>query len=962
MVSKFDKKQFSSLFEMEESLIDYWSKNKIFQKSLEKTKDMPPYSFYDGPPFITGMPHYATLLPSIAKDIIPRYQTMKGRYVRRVWGWDVHGLPAENQVEKQLGLKNRKDIETIGVDKFINACREYVKDGSEQWRWYIDHIGRWVELDNAYRTDSLNYMESTIWGFKQLYDNELIYQGNRVSFYCPRCATPLSKFEVTMDDDSYKEVQDPAITIALRLLGDDVFLLAWTTTPWTLTANVALAVNPDAEYVRVSDGQRQFILAHEALVRYRDLDLEILETFPGSQLVNQSYEPLFDFMVGNGISDFKIYPGDFVTTDEGTGIVHIAPGFGEDDIRLGQEFDLSIKVTVDEDGFFTQDNGKFAGNYYKKTDPLIIDDLTERKIIVKQETITHSYPHCYRCNTPLIYKAQTAWYLSIEPLKPELLANNSQITWVPKHFGSGRFAHNISTAPDWCISRTRYWGTPIPVWRTVDGSETIVIGSIEELEKMSGQKITDLHRPKIDEVVITTPSGKKAYRVKDVLDCWFESGMMPYAQYHYPFENQEEFEKSFPTDFIIEYTGQLRGWFYYLHVLGLTLKNSHAFNGVAVTGVLMGNDGRKMSKSFGNYPDPRITLEKYGAESLRLFFMNSKIMSGEDASVSEPEIREFSRLLSILHNSFSYFVTYANLHNFDLASAEEAKPELLDRWISVRLEELKYEVSVGLDNLNFNQAAKAIRPFIEDLSTWYIRRNRNRFVSGDQTALKTLHRTLKEFALTVAPIIPFSSELIYRTLTNEESVHLLSYPEVDTELAFNNEIIEKMAKIRHIVSTIHRVRAENNLSLRQPLARLTLDEKMKSIFDQEYLAILIDEINVKEIVFAEPEDTWLKSFDCSIYLETRLTDELIAEGRFRELVRKIQEARKTLGLKVGQKVTCYFQTDDKELLNVIDTFSNEITAQAFLDELISSDEGDFVTIADENIKIRFSEIKKDQQK
>ncbi|MDP3992862.1 MAG: isoleucine--tRNA ligase [bacterium] len=907
-----------SLFEVEEKVLKFWEDQNIFQKSLDKNPRENIFSFYDGPPFITGIPHYATLLPSIAKDIIPRYQTMKGKYVRRIWGWDTHGLPAENQVEKQLGLKVKKDIEALGVDKFIAACRSYVGEVSDAWKWYIDHIGRWADMENAYRTDSLEYMESVIWVFKQLYDKGLIYRGRRTSLYCPRCATALSKFEVTMDDDSYRDVEDPAVTIAFRLLGDEVYLLAWTTTPWTLPANLGLAVDAKAEYVKVTDGKKQYILAHEALPRYADRDFKILETFKGQQLVGQKFEPLYSFLPTNPETDFQVYSADFVAMDEGTGIVHIAPGFGEEDTKLGEKVGLSLHETVDDAGHFVAEVKPWAGMYYKKANPLISAELLARGLLFKEEVITHSYPHCYRCSTPLIYKAQVSWYMSIEPLRAELLKTNKDINWVPKHFGDKRFAHNVTNAPDWSISRTRYWGTPLPVWETEDG-EIFVPGSINELEKLSGQKINDLHRPKIDEVVLTLPNGKNAHRIKEVLDVWFESGSMPYGQDHYPFENEKVFEQHFPTDFIIEYTGQLRGWFYYLHVLANALKGGIAFKNVAVTGVLMGNDGRKMSKSYGNYPDPRGTIEKFGAESLRLYFMGSKIMAGEDLAISEDDIREQSRLLNVFHNSLKYYLTYAGVANFSGNNSEgevsAVEPTVLDRWIVVRLEEAIKEYSEALDKYDFQSSTKAIRPLIEDLSTWYIRRSRDRFVAGDQAALATLGQVLLRSAIAFAPTIPFTSEYFYQQLGGKlESIHLEDYPIVDEKaLKQEKETIEVMRTVREVASIAHMQRAEAKLPLRQPLSCLTVGGAQDLAQREDLIEVLRDELNVESVEFGQ-----------ETRIDTKLTPELQIEGRYRDLARKLQEARKQAGLKVGELASFHYFTRDDELRDLIEKHSSEL--------------------------------------
>ncbi len=932
----------SSLFAMEEEILAFWKENQIYQKSLDKNPEDKTYSFYDGPPFITGIPHYGTLLPSIAKDIIPRYQTMKGNKVRRTWGWDTHGLPAENQVEKKLGLKGKRDIEALGLDKFIAECRAYVTEVSDSWSWYIDHIGRWTNLDKAYRTDDLNYMESVMWVFKQLYEKELIYRGRRVSLYCTRCATPLSKFEITMDEDNYKMVEDPAVTVAFKMKEADTYLLAWTTTPWTLPANLALAVDKEAEYAKVTDGKRNFILAHQALSRYGEMDWEIVELFKGSTLVGKEYEPLYNF-APRGQFDYKVYAAEFVSMEDGTGIVHIAPGFGEEDTKLGLENDLGLFATLDDVGCFIPEVKPYAGVYYKKTDPLIMEDLTSRGLLVRKETITHSYPHCWRCGTPLVYKSQLSWYMSIEPIRNELLKKNKEINWQPSHFGTGRFRHNLETAPDWSLSRTRYWGSPIPVWETDDG-EVYVPGSIAELEKLSGQKITDLHRPFIDQVELTLPSGKKAKRVKEVLDCWFESGAMPYAQDHYPFENVKAFKKHFPADFIIEYTGQLRGWFYYLHVLSNALFSKNSFTNVVAHGVLAGSDGRKMSKSFGNYPDPRGVIEKYGAEALRLYFMNSRIMQGEDIAISETEIRDQSRLLNILHNSFQYYQTYAELHDFKPSNVPVDSTNILDRWVKLRLEQLIGEYAGGLDRLDFVASSKGIRPFIEDLSTWYIRRNRDRFVNSDIAALQTLYEVLVKLSLSLAPTLPFSSEYIYRSLMqgeeSSESVHLADYPSSDiTIVAEQSNVLSLMDRVRSIASVGHKLRSEAGLSLRQPLEALAIDGFAELENEPEFIEILQDEMNVMSVVFNSQEArSWLKAEAEGnfVYLQTELTDELKVEGSLRELLRLVQDARKQNGLSVGQLSKMYYRTENKTFQQLLAERTEEIKKQASLSAILEA--------------------------
>jgi len=752
--NNFDDPKKQSLFEREEEILKFWKENGIFQKSLDKNPKSKMFSFYDGPPFITGTPHYGNLISSIAKDVVPRYQTMKGKHVPRVWGWDVHGLPIENKVEEELGLKTKKDIEKLGVGKFIEEARKYVNVNTEEWKWYVDHVGRWVNFDEPYRTDDLTYMESVIWVFKQLFDKGLIYKGRKVFLYCTRCATVISKFETTMEAGNYRDVEDPAVTVAFKLKDEDVSVLAWTTTPWTLPANNGLAVHPDIEYVKISDGEKNYILAKETLAQYPEFtDWKEKESFAGKNLAGKSYEPLLEpNITPDPKKDYQIYLAEFPTTEEGTGVVHIAPAFGEDDFIFGSRKELTVPLILDDDGKFKEDvPWPWKGKYFKDADPDITATLKEKGLLVKEERITHSYPHCYRCKTPLIYMAQDSWLVKIEEIRKELLKTNKKINWVPDHFGNGRFKYNIETAPEWSISRTRYWGIPLPIWET-DDEEYIVPGSIEEIEELSGQKVTDLHRPYIDEIVLKTKDGKEARRVPEVLDVWFESGSMPYAQDHYPFENKEKFEGGFPADFIVEHTGQLRGWFYSLHVLASVVSDKPAFKNAVVTGTLAGTDGRKMSKSFGNFPDPRHTIEKYGAEALRLYLMANRIMAGEDTSFSEDELREAYGVLNILHNSHKYFITYANLSDWKPEGKTSDNP--LDVWITARTEQFIKNYDEALSKFDLTNSSREVRPFVEDLSTWYIRRSRDRFANGDKNALETLHKVLVRFSKAVAPILP----------------------------------------------------------------------------------------------------------------------------------------------------------------------------------------------------------------
>jgi len=917
-MSKNNQNQKSPFSQKEEEIIDFWKENKIFEKSVEKEAPQGNYVFYDGPPFITGLPHYATLLPSIAKDAIPRYFTMKGYRVERIWGWDCHGIPAENRVEKNLGLRNKKDVEKLGVEKFVCACREYVSDSSAQWEWYIDRIGRWVDFKNAYKTMDLEFMESVIWAFKTLYDKDLIYEGYRTSLHCPRCATPLSKFEITMDTGSYKEIEDDSIIVEFKA-GESLFFLAWTTTPWTLPGNLALAVGEKIDYLFVESKGKRYVLAKEKVEElFKDRDFKIVREIKGKDLVGLSYEPIFDLKnkkIKESKATFKVYGAEFVNTDEGTGIVHIAPNFGEDDFELGKREGMPIVELMDENGIYTKEAGEWDGYYFKKATKKALTDL-EGKMFLKEKGV-HSYPFCYRCDTSLIHKTQKAWYLRTDRVRKRMIETNKNINWVPNYFKEGRFKHNLENAPDWCLSRSRYWGSPVPVWKCNCGSIKVV-ESIAEIEKLSGKKIDDLHRPKIDEVTFSCKEcGGEMKRVLEVLDCWFESGSMPFAQFNYPFKRKKEWSNLFPADFIIEYTGQLRGWFYYLHLLSNALFDSEAFKNVIVTGVLAGNDGRKMSKSLGNYPDPKIVLDKYGSDALRIYFMSNPIMVGGDTSLSEIEIKDALRKnIILLFNVFSFYKPFAEEKKL-LAKGEYSilTKNVLDKWIIARLNQAIKEMREGLDSYNLPEVCSAITLFIDDLSTWYIRRSRNRFKKEGEDAedaLKTTSLVLHQFSKAIAPIMPFIAENIWQQVTGnnfkdaKKSVHLTPYPDFDEEI-IDKELIKEMEKVREIASYALKERADAGIKVRQPLLSLTIRERL----EEEFLSILREEINVKEIIFDKGQKEEAR-------LNTKITPELKREGNIREIIRVIQSLRKDANLVPKDKITLFYNADFLE-----DIFSKE---------------------------------------
>jgi isoleucyl-tRNA synthetase len=918
---------------MNEEVIKFWKENKVFEKSIEQRDIENSYVFYDGPPFVTGLPHYGSLLPSIAKDLIPRYQTMRGKRVRRVWGWDCHGLPIENKVENKLGLKNRRDIEKIGLQKFIEECRSYVSQTSSEWNWYIDHVGRWVDMENAYRTMDLSFMESVMWVFKTVYDKGLIYKGKRVSLYCPRCGTPVSNFEIAMDN-SYRQITEPANTYKYKLEGEDkTYILAWSTTPWNKLATPALAVNPDLKYVKVKQGDEYYILAKSTLKMLKNEPYEIVEEFKGSQLEDKKFEPHYDFYeIPEDKRAWIIVTGDFVTAEEGTGVVTLAV-YGEDDYKVMQAKNIALIEHVNEEGHLTINKNPWKDVYYLKANQMVNEDLKNRGLMYREDQYTHTVPVCWRCETRLMFAPQDAWYLRVSDLKEQLLQTNENIYWFPHHLKHGRFQKGIESAPDWCVSRTRYWATPMPIWECDKCDERKVIGSIAELEKLTNKKVTDLHRPYIDEFIYPCEKCNGTMkRVPDVLDAWMESGSMPYGERHYPFEKQKEFENNFPADFVCEYLAQTRAWFYVMHVLSNALFQSNAFKNVICTGVIRGTDGRKMSKSYGNYPDPRKVIETYGGDALRLYLMSSPVMSGENLNISEEDIKEQNqRVLSILWNSYNYFITYANLHGFDKTNLVFDSNDFLDRWIMLKLQDLTYKTQHYLDRYDIPKATRLIRDFVSDLSTWYIRRNRDRFAQGDEKALKTLYLVLRGFTLVAAPTIPFIAESMYQNLINgldkqSESVHLCDWPKAKKLNKGEKEFIVQMDEIKEIARLGNAVRKDKQMPIRQPLTALIVKSPSEKPQNQS-LDILKGELNVKEVL-------WQKADQLTVDYDFTLTKELEEEGEARKIIRKIQEARKKAGTNRDKFITITLPVWPK-------AYENEIKQKALVKEI---KKGDTLTI------------------
>lgn len=860
---------------MEESILSFWKESEIFKKSIEQRRGGEEYVFYDGPPFATGLPHFGHFVPGTIKDIIPRYQTMQGKMVDRRFGWDCHGLPVEYEMEKELGISGKTEIEEYGVAKFNESCRSIVLRYTAEWEEIVTRMGRWVDFEHDYKTMEPDYMESIWWVFKQLWEKGYVYEGYYILPYSPSLATPLSNFEVNLG--GYKEVTDPAITVRFKItsgtgnfeLPEDgpVFFLAWTTTPWTLPSNLGLALGPDIDYALIRDGEQYYLLAEERIsAYYRENDeYAVVRRYKGSDLSGIGYEPLFPYFQEHEVSGaFRTHVADYVTTEEGTGIVHIAPGFGEDDYNVVKGTEVPVVCPIDAECRFTEEVTDYEGVFVKDADKSIIARLKEEGKLVKRENYLHSYPHCYRTHKPLIYRAVSSWFVDIGKLKKHMLEANDRVQWVPEHLKKGRFGKWLEGAKDWAISRNRYWGNPIPVWKCDGSDHTECIGSREELKEKSGVWVEDLHKHYVDEVTWPSPDGKGTMRrIPEVLDCWFESGAMPYAQSHYPFENKEHFESNFPADFICEGLDQTRGWFYTLTVLAAALFESPAFKHVVVNGLVLAADGKKMSKSERNYTDPMQVINNYGADALRLFLTHSAVVKGEDLKYSDEGVREILKTVIIpLWNAYSFFVTYANIDQVKPAGRPERPGNPLDVWILSEAERLVLEVTEQLDSYDLQKAIDPIVNFIDVLNNWYIRRSRRRFWRSEsdtdkQEAYETLLSVLMKLVTVSAPFIPFVSEEIYQNLRTDsmpESIHLCEYPEYDASLR-DFDLEHKMKLTLQAVSLGRSLRSMYNLKVRQPLKAIhiyTIDRKERSIL-YEMVEIIKDELNVKEVVFRENE-------------------------------------------------------------------------------------------------------------
>lgn len=864
-----------SFVDAEHKVLNFWRERRIFQRSLEATNDNEPYAFYDGPPFATGLPHHGHLLASTIKDIAPRYFTMKGRYVERRFGWDCHGLPIEHEIDKKLDMSAQEAVAKLGIKGYNDECRAIVDRYVNEWERTISRIGRWVDFENDYKTMDATFMESVWWVFSQLWEKGLVYEGTRVVPFSTALGTVLSNFEA---NQNYQDVQDPSVTVLFTLDDGSADIAAWTTTPWTLPSNLALCVGPDIDYVMVKDAERErpIIFAEECLANYsKKRDFEVLERFKGSELKGKRYQPLFDFFAQ--LKDegcFTVLADDYVTTEAGTGIVHMAPAFGEDDNRVMKEAGIeAMVVPVDDAGKFTAEVPPYQGQHVKEADKAISKDLKASGQLYQQDVIVHSYPFCYRSDTPLIYRAIPSWYVDVESIKDKLLAANEQIRWVPEHIKHGRFGKWLEGARDWSISRNRIWGTPIPIWRNDASGKTMCVGSVEELERLSGVRVDDLHREYVDDISFQTPDEPGTWRrIPEVFDCWFESGSMPYAQKHYPFENQEAFEASFPAEFIAEGLDQTRGWFYTLTILAAALFDKPAFRNVIVNGIVMAEDGKKMSKRLKNYTPPDELMETYGADALRLYLINSGLVKAEEQRFSDEGVKDMvRRALLPWFNAFKFFTTYAEVDGWNVREHFESGDNITDNWLLSNLQTLKQTISREMEAYRLYNVVPGLFRFIEDLTNWYIRLNRQRFwgeglEADKRAAYSTLYTAVLELSQAMAPFAPFLAEHIYRELLAfdpqreqaPESVHLCRYPEADESL-IEPELERAVDRMQQLILLGRQKRNQVQIKTKTPLASLTIIHKEQGLLDE--IAKLEDyiraELNVKEVRYDSDEARYI---------------------------------------------------------------------------------------------------------
>ena len=969
---------------LEKEILKFWEEDRTFEKSVHNRDGAAEFVFYDGPPFANGTPHYGHIMVSYVKDVVARFQTMNGKKVDRRLGWDCHGLPAEMAAEKQLGVSGRKQIEAFGVEKFNNFCRADVLKYSGIWVELFKRIGRWVDFSRDYKTMDLPFMESVIHNFKTLYDKGLVYEDYRVLPYSWAAETPLSNFEVNL---GYQEKTDTAITVMFTL-ENGMKILVWTTTPWTLPSNLMLAVGKDIDYAVMEENGQKYVLAQALLGRYKkQLENAVqVGTIKGAELLGLSYEPMFPYFKHlKEKGAFKVLSGDFVSTEDGTGVVHIAPGFGQDDFEVCRAYnpEFPIACPVDEAGKFTSEVPDYAGKQVFETNEPILAFLKENGLLVKKEQYTHTYPYCWRTDTPLIYKAMSSWFVRVTDFRDEMVQNNQQINWIPEHIKDGRFGKWLEGARDWSISRNRFWGTPIPVWKSDNPAfpRVDVFGSLAELKQKTGVEVTNLHKPYIDDVVYKNPddpSGKTLMRrVSDVFDCWFESGSMPYAQVHYPFENKAWFESHFPADFIVEAIDQTRGWFYTLTVLSTALMGKPAFKNCICTGLLMAEGGQKLSKRLKNYPDPNEVLETIGSEALRWFLVSSPVLKGGNVAVDKEgkEIAKAARPALIpLWNAFYFFTLYANAEEYEAKEISHSS-EAMDNYILSKLKHLRNAVQEGLESYDVSKATSEAAAFMEILNNWYIRRSRDRFWEGNAEAFDTLYTVLVNLSKILAPLMPFVSEFVYKTLTKGESVHLTDYPAL-SEIELQQNLMDEMDFLQDLCSAGKFIREEKNLRNRLPLSSLTL---VGATLKPAYEEIVKDELNVKKVCYdtdlnayavkklylytpllgktlgkemgavmaAYKQGAWHLNDDGTlsiagqtltpdlfevrlemkenvagrafaqnkavVTLNTTLTPELVREGLARDFVRLVQTLRKDKDFNISDRIVLSWQTSDAEL-------------------------------------------------
>lgn len=958
--------------EYEKALIEFWKKNQTFEKSIEQRDIDNSYVFYDGPPFITGMPHHGTLLSSVTKDAVPRFWTMRGKRVERRWGWDCHGLPAENFVEKQLGITDRREIGTKWpLATYIEKAKASMVANSEAWESTIERIGRWVDFHGAYRTMDKNYMESVWWAFKTLYDKGLIFEGRKVLMYDTKFSTPVSKAEVMMDNDAYQEVTDPSVFVKFKVVSEGelqgAYLLAWTTTPWTLPANLVLAVNEKLTYGLYQVGEEKIVTLVKTAAEVFEGEYELLKELSGAELVGLEYQPLMEnFSREERKKDtYHVLTAEYVSDEDGTGIVHIAPAYGEVDYDLALAHEVDFVDLLDEQGYYVESAEKWLMDLgVRKTDENGIELWAANKIIAKVllengisyriKYIKHEYPFNPRSKQRIIYRAFPSWFFNVTDSKTMLIEENEKINWFPEYLKHGRFEKNIEAAPDWNLSRDRFFATAMPVWKGDKGSVKVV-GSYDELYELSGVRLEDYHRPWVDEIEFEI-DGEHFKRIDKVLDCWFESGSMPFAQLHYPFENREKFEKNYPADFIVEYVGQVRAWFYYVHVVNTALFSDIAYKNVITTGTLAGNDGRKMSKSLGNYTDPNLLMDQYSADSLRFLMLSSPVLAGEDFSLIDKDVSDVARKLSMIWNVYDFFTMYAEVDGFDsdqaMAVSEFVNP--LDIWLVSRVHQVRNQITEGMEAYNIPAALSSVLEFIDDMSNWFVRRSRRRFWKSEDDqdkleAYSTLYYALIYLAKILAPFTPFLAEELYQKMTGAgvvnseipESVHLLDWPEAGV---IDEAVLTQMAKTREIITAglaerMKKTETEAQIKVRQPLAKLDYaGEKLDDFYEQ----IIMEEVNVKSVEHGE-----------ALALDKTLTPELLEEGKIRELIRFIQAARKKAGLNVDDRIRLMVS------MEVLEVYREMLMNEVLAEELVH--EGNFaydeiVKVQGENVAISLEKI------